>query len=81
MKQSGINWTILRPHHFMQSLLTQTQYVITDGVVYSASCDGKIPYIDARARRCLTVKRSTGASKAKRLSTGYYRKRPAVSAY
>jgi uncharacterized protein YbjT (DUF2867 family) len=48
MQQSGMEWTILRPHHFMQNLLTQTQYIITDGVVYSASGDGRIPYIDAR---------------------------------
>jgi len=48
MKESGMDWTILRPHHFMQNLLTQTQYIVNDGVVYSASGDGKIPYIDAR---------------------------------
>ena len=48
MQESGMDWTILRPHHFMQNLLTQTQYIINDGVVYSASGDGKIPYIDAR---------------------------------
>jgi uncharacterized protein YbjT (DUF2867 family) len=48
MQQSGIGWTILRPHHFMQNLLGQAQYIIKDGVVYSASGDGKIPYIDAR---------------------------------
>jgi uncharacterized protein YbjT (DUF2867 family) len=48
IQQSGIGWTILRPHHFMQNLLAQAQYIIKDGVVYSASGDGKIPYIDAR---------------------------------
>lgn len=48
MQASGMDWTILRPHHFMQNLLTQTQYIINDGVVYSASGDGLIPYIDAR---------------------------------
>jgi len=48
MKESGLGWTILRPHHFMQNLLGQAQYIINDGVVYSASGDGKIPYIDAR---------------------------------
>jgi uncharacterized protein YbjT (DUF2867 family) len=48
MQESGMDWTILRPHHFMQNLLTQTEYIIKDGVVYSASGDGKIPYIDAR---------------------------------
>ena len=48
VKESGLGWTILRPHHFMQNLLGQAQYIINDGVVYSASGDGKIPYIDAR---------------------------------
>jgi uncharacterized protein YbjT (DUF2867 family) len=48
MRESGMNWTTLRPHHFMQNLLAQAPYIIKEGVVYSASGDGKIPYIDAR---------------------------------
>lgn len=48
IQKSGMEWTILRPHHFMQNLLTQTDYIINDGVVYSDSGDGKIPFIDAR---------------------------------
>jgi len=48
MQESGLGWTILRPHHFMQNLLTQVEYITKDSVVYSASGDGKIPYIDAR---------------------------------
>ena len=47
MQESGMEWTILRPHHFMQNLLAQAEYIRKDGVVYSASGDGKIPYIDA----------------------------------
>jgi uncharacterized protein YbjT (DUF2867 family) len=47
IQNSGMEWTMLRPHHFMQNLLAQAQYIIKDGVVYSASGDGKIPYIDA----------------------------------
>src|SRR6185436_19770818 len=47
MQASGMDWTILRPHHFMQNLLGQTAYIVNDGVLYSASGDGKIPYIDA----------------------------------
>ena len=47
MQASGMDWTILRPHHFMQNLLGQLEYIVNDGVVYSASGDGKIPYIDA----------------------------------
>ena len=48
LQESGMGWTILRPHHFMQNLLAQAEYVVKDGVVYSASGDGKIPYIDPR---------------------------------
>jgi len=32
----------------MQNLLAQAEYVIKEGVIYSPSGDGKIPYIDAR---------------------------------
>lgn len=48
MEASSMGWTILRPHHFMQNLLGQADYIKKEGVVYSASGDGKIPYIDAR---------------------------------
>ena len=48
LEDSGLGWTILRPHHFMQNLLAQAEYIVKDGVVYSASGDGKIPYIDPR---------------------------------
>jgi len=46
--ESGLEWTMLRPHHFMQNLLAQAEYVIKEGAIYSASGDGKIPYVDAR---------------------------------
>ena len=42
-----MDWTILQPHHFMENLLTQTQYIINDGVIYAPSGDGKIPYVDS----------------------------------
>ena len=48
LQESGMGWTILRPHHFMQNLLAQAEYIIKDGVVYSASGDGQIPYIVPR---------------------------------
>ena len=48
LQASGLAWTMLRPHHFMQNLLAQAEYVIKEGVIYSPSGDGKIPYIDAR---------------------------------
>jgi uncharacterized protein YbjT (DUF2867 family) len=48
LQASGMAWTLLRPHHFMQNLLAQAEYVIKEGAIYSPSGDGKIPYIDAR---------------------------------
>lgn len=58
LQASGLGWTMLRPHHFMQNLLAQAEYVIKDGAIYSPSGDGKIPYIDARdvaAVACVTL--------------------------
>jgi len=48
LEQSGLEWTMLRPHHFSQNLLSQAGNIIKDGVVYSSSGDGKIPFVDAR---------------------------------
>ena len=48
LQESGLLWTMLRPHHFMQNLLSQADNIINDGVVYSSSGDGKIPFIDTR---------------------------------
>ena len=48
LQDSGMAWTMLRPHHFMQNLVAQAAYVIKEGAIYSPSGDGKIPYIDPR---------------------------------
>jgi uncharacterized protein YbjT (DUF2867 family) len=48
LQSSGMAWTMLRPHHFMQNLLAQADYVKNDGAIYSPSGDGKIPYVDGR---------------------------------
>lgn len=48
LKESGLEWTILRPHHFMQNLLDPTVFDRDAGRVYSASGDGRIPFIDTR---------------------------------
>ena len=47
LQASRLGWTMLRPHHFMQNLLAQAEYVIKESAIYSPSGDGKIPYIDA----------------------------------
>ena len=48
LRQSGLRWTILRPHHFMQNLLAPTVFDREAGRVHSASGDGRIPFVDTR---------------------------------
>lgn len=48
LRESRLDWTILRPHHFMQNLLDPVTFDREAGVVYSASGDGAIPFIDTR---------------------------------
>lgn len=48
LKESGLEWTILRPHHFMQNLLDPTVFDREAGRVHSASGDGRIPFVDTR---------------------------------
>jgi uncharacterized protein YbjT (DUF2867 family) len=45
---SGLPWTILRPHVFMQNLLDQARMIAREGRFYAAAGDGKIPFIDTR---------------------------------
>jgi uncharacterized protein YbjT (DUF2867 family) len=45
---SGMRWTILRPHVFMQNLLAQAPMIAREGRIDGASGDGKIPFIDTR---------------------------------
>jgi len=48
LQASGLAWTILRPHHFMDNLLDQRESIVRHGVVYSAAGEGRIPFIDTR---------------------------------
>ena len=48
LKDSGLGWTLLRPHHFMQNLLDPVTFDREEGVIYSASGEGAIPFIDTR---------------------------------
>lgn len=48
VRESGLAWTFLRPHAFMDNLLDQRENILHDGVVYSASGEGRVPLIDAR---------------------------------
>lgn len=41
-------WTVLRPSWFMQNFTTQHRYaILEEGCLYSATGDGRVPFIDA----------------------------------
>lgn len=48
LRESGLRWTILRPHHFMQNLLDPLVFDRKAGRVRSASGEGRIPFLDTR---------------------------------
>ncbi len=48
LEASGIPWTHVRPHSFMQNLLLSAQSVASEGKVYSPLSDAKVAMIDAR---------------------------------
>lgn len=49
LRESGINWTILRPHAFMQNWLADHgRTVREEGRLYAAIGEGRVPFIDAR---------------------------------
>jgi len=49
IQRSGMRWTMLRPHAFMQNWLGDlAESVKTEDVFYSPIGDGRVPFIDAR---------------------------------
>lgn len=49
LEESSMTWTILRPHAFMQNWLGEVaETVRSEGAIYAAVGDGKVPFIDAR---------------------------------
>lgn len=49
LEASGMTWTILRPHTFMQNWLGEVaETVRSEGAIYAAIGEGKVPFIDAR---------------------------------
>jgi uncharacterized protein YbjT (DUF2867 family) len=48
LKASGLPYTILRPHFFMQNTLMAAQTVASDGALYMPMKEGKIGMIDLR---------------------------------
>lgn len=49
LQGTGLSWTILRPHAFMQNWLGEVaESVRREGVIYSPIADGRVPFIDTR---------------------------------
>src|SRR5712664_4475428 len=48
LKASGIPWTILRPHYYMQNLLSSANSVASDGMLYMNLGQGRVGTIDGR---------------------------------
>ncbi len=48
VKASGIPWTILRPHYYMQNLLSSAGSVASDGMLYMNMGPGRVGMIDGR---------------------------------
>lgn len=48
LRDSGLGWTLLRPHHFAQNLLDPVVFDREAGRVHSGSGEGRIPFIDTR---------------------------------
>ena len=48
VKASGIPWTILRPHYYMQNLLSSAGSVASDGMLYMNMGEAPVGMIDAR---------------------------------
>lgn len=48
VKASGIAWTILRPHYYMQNLLSSARSVASDGTLYMNMGEAPVGMIDGR---------------------------------
>lgn len=48
LERSGIPYTIVKPHFFMQNLMMAAQTVAQQGAIYLALGDAKLPMIDVR---------------------------------
>src|SRR5467141_4120688 len=48
VRASGISWTILRPHYYMQNILSTAGSVASDGMLYMNLGQGRLATIDGR---------------------------------
>lgn len=69
LRESGLGWTLLRPHHFMQNVLDETVFDREAGRVHSASGEGRIPFVDTRDIAAVASEVLTGAGHAERTYT------------
>ena len=66
LRASGLDWTLLHPHGFMQNLLASAATISGENVFYSCTGEGKVGWIDTRdiaavAAVCLTEPGHAGA--------------------
>lgn len=61
LRESGLEWTILRPHHFMQNLLDPLVFDRAAGEIRSSAGDGAIPFIDTRDIAAVAAVALTGS--------------------
>ncbi len=48
LPQSGLDWTVLQPHAFMQNVLGNAGTIATEGVLYGTTGEGRIGTVDTR---------------------------------
>ncbi|HLL53178.1 MAG TPA: SDR family oxidoreductase [Myxococcaceae bacterium] len=56
LKSSGLKWTILQPHYFMQNLMMSADTIKSQGAFYGAMKNGKVAMVDARDIAAVAVK-------------------------
>lgn len=56
LKESGLKWTILQPHFFMQNMMMNAESIKKDGVFYACAKDGKMAMVDTRDIAAVSAK-------------------------
>jgi uncharacterized protein YbjT (DUF2867 family) len=64
LEQADVEWTILRPHVFMQNILAQAKAIMADGIVRSPAADAAVPMIDTRDIAAVAAAALTGTGHA-----------------
>ncbi len=69
LTQSGIPYTIIRPHSFMQNILANIGSVKAQSTIYSSLADAAVPLVDARDVGAVAVRVLTEDGHAGRIYT------------